>query len=459
MELPFRRRVGRRDPANAEENFRRAADINPQYTPLYFNLAKALVKSGRDDDARLEYEIALRIDPGCREALIGLGELELQNGHLEQSRQHLLAAADLQFADHDVHTLLARLYHRLDEPELAEIELNLTRAYPKAALPNDKIRASVYLQEATGINALVQQGNALFNVGRFAEAESVYRQLVNLRNDSAGFHMQLGKTLAEQGKLPEAIKELESAMALDDQNANVVSTCGLLLARAGQLERAREMLKKAVELDPNSDEAHFYSGMTLEQQGELDQAVEAFRRTVELNPANASGHLYLANLLAKQGDLDQAMDHWRLALTYQPGMIQAVAPLVQAYNKKGLYAKSDELLRREFKRSPANPVILTGLASHLAECPDPQFRNRAEAIRVAEQLGAIRGIDKVRSLVFLANVLAEAGQYQRAIGTLQLAQQANASGRNDPAIAQLILSKQQEYLDRNTDDKSLQQDN
>jgi superkiller protein 3 len=334
----------------------------------------------------------------------------------------------------------------LGEPELAEIELNLTRAYPKAALPNDKIRASVYLQEATGINVLVQQGNALFNSGRFAEAETVYRQLVNLRNDSAGFHLQLGKTLAEQGKLADAIKELESAMALDDQNANVFSTCGLLLARAGQMDRAREMLKKAVELDPNSDEAQFYTGMTLEQQGQLDQAAEAFRRTVELNPANASGHLYLANLLAKKGDLNQAMRQWQLALTYQPGMIQAVAPLVLAYNQKGLYAKSDELLRREFRRSPANPVILTALASHLAECPDPHFRNRSEAIRVAEQLVAIRGIDKVRSLIFLASVLAQTGQYQRAIGTLQIAQQANTSGKNDPVLAQLILSKQQEYL-------------
>ena len=237
-------------------------------------------------------------------------------------------------------------------------------------------------------------------------------------------------------------------MALDSKNANVVSTYGLLLARAGQTKQASELLKQAVELDPSSDIARFYSGMTLQRLGEVEQALQAYRKVLELNPANAAGHLYLANLLAQQGDTDQAMVHWRLATEYNPKLHQAVFALVNAYNKQGQYANADELLSGKLKRKPNDVVILNAYAAHLAKCPDPQLRDGAKAIRTAEKIVAIRGIDDAGSLLFLAAVLAETGDFERAIETLEDAHKANLGGRNNPELARLIQSRQQQYRDR-----------
>ena len=199
--------LAERDPEQAETELRRAAEINSQYAPLFCNLAMAFVKTGRDDEAQQEYETALRIDPKCRQALLGLGELKLQIGEFEQSREYFMKAADLKFEDHQVHTLLARLYNRMRDQKSAEIEQNLARAYPQAAPPRDEIRALVQA-EATGIGNLVDRGSALLKNGRFAEAETVFRRVIAQRKGTADDHEQLGRALAEQGQLKEAIKEL-----------------------------------------------------------------------------------------------------------------------------------------------------------------------------------------------------------------------------------------------------------
>lgn len=436
------------DPQEAENLFRRAAKVDDRYPPLYCNLAATLVKLGRDDDARREYEHALRLNPKCRAALIGLGELYLQKGDLEKSRKHLLQAADLNFRDHDVHAILARLYRQMGDAKATEIETNLMRTYKQSAPIDDQIRAEAYVKESTGLRTLRNQGEVFVESGRFAEAEHVLLRVVQLPDATAFDHMLLGHSMAEQGKLSDGIKQLKIAADMDDQDARVLATYGLFLSRAGKLEEGGRQLKKALELDPDSDVAQFYAAMNLERQGEIEQATKGFQRVVELNPANADGHLYLANILASQQKLDQAVQHWQLALVYRPGYPRAVASLSRAYYQQGHYDKADALLRAEFDRTPRSPTLLMALASHLANCPAAQFRDSERAIRLAEKLVATRGINKVQSLVFLSTVLAQADEIQRALAALKIAEETNVRGPNDPRVAEMIQIQRNQYLSR-----------
>lgn len=439
--------LAERDPFRAEIEFGRAAKLNSQYAPLHCNLGKAFVKMGRDNDARQEYETALRIDPQCREALLGLGELELQIGELQQSLEHLLKAADLQFQDNNVHTLLARLFNRRGDKESAEIELNLTRAYPRAAPPRDEIRARAQ-KEAVGNIAVADRARLYFDKRMYRESEELYRRVIAQQSDKASYHLMLGRALAEQGRLQEAITEVETAMAIEGQNSEILSTYGLLLARSGQTDRAIEFFNTALKLNPLSDVTQFYSGMALQRRGDFEQALQAYRNALELNPANAPAHLYLANLLAQQGDLEQAIMQWRLTLNYDPNQTQALTALVDIYNGKRLYSEKDEFLRQRLQRLPDNPVILTAFATHLATCPDPKLRNGSQAIRLAEKIVTIKGIEDVQSLVFLAAVLAETGEFDRAIVVLEDARKANTRGRKSQALSKVIETRVQRYQNR-----------
>ena len=439
--------LAERDPAQAEIELRRAAKLNSKYAPLHCNLGKAFVKMGRDDEARQEYETAIRIDPNCREALLGLGELELQIGELQQSLEHLLKAADLRFEDNHVHTLLARLYNRLGDKESAEIELELAKAFPRAAPPRDEIRARAQ-QEAAGNIGIADRARLYFNKQMYREAEELYRRVIAQQSGSASDHLMLGRALAEQGKLQEGIAELETAMSIDDQNSEILSTYGLLLARDGQTNRAIDFFNAALKLNPSSGVNHFYLGMAQQRRGDFEKAFQAYRNALELNPANASAHLYLANLLAQQGDLEQAITQWRLALNYDPKQTQAMMSLLSVYDTKGLYSEKDGFLRQRLQRSPDNPVILKAFATHLAACPDPELRHGPEAIRMAEKIVAINGIEDVQSLLFLAAVLAETGEFDRSLVVLEDARKANAQGRNSQTFSRMIETRRQQYQNR-----------
>jgi cytochrome c-type biogenesis protein CcmH/NrfG len=181
----------------------------------------------------------------------------------------------------------------------------------------------------------------------------------------------------------------------------------------------------------------------------------AYRRAVELNPANAAAHLYLGNLLAKQNDLDNSMVHWQLALAYDPNQDQALTAMADSNNRNEKHAANDALLRNAHERSPDNPAILVAYATHLAVCPDAELRNRSKAIQVAEHLLAVTGRKNVRSLVFLAAVVAEAGDFQRAISLLKEARAANAGGGNNPALAALIHADYRQYINKKTSHLSL----
>ena len=68
-------------------------------------------------------------------------------------------------------------------------------------------------------NQLFQQGNAAHNRGDFAEAESIFRQVLKIRPDSSNTYNNLGSALYSQGKLDEAIANYQKAIKLNPNNS------------------------------------------------------------------------------------------------------------------------------------------------------------------------------------------------------------------------------------------------
>jgi tetratricopeptide (TPR) repeat protein len=75
--------AGRRD--EAEREFRRAVEIDPDFAPGRTSLATFLQKSGRARDAEAEYRVVLRLDPGQYPAIFNLAELLWSSGRRDEA--------------------------------------------------------------------------------------------------------------------------------------------------------------------------------------------------------------------------------------------------------------------------------------------------------------------------------------------------------------------------------------
>jgi tetratricopeptide (TPR) repeat protein len=140
---------------------------------------------------------------------------------------------------------------------------------------------------------LFSLGNASYCSGRFSEAASYYRQVLQLVPTHQECYNNLGAALAD----------------------------------LGQLDQAMACYLRALQLRPNYAEAHFNLGNALRQLRFFTAAESSYRRAVELQPGRPGFHLNWAVCLAQLGRLDEAETVYRHALHLEPAYPEALTSL------------------------------------------------------------------------------------------------------------------------------------
>jgi Flp pilus assembly protein TadD len=212
--------------------------------------------------------------------------------------------------------------------------------------------------DAQRADAQFNEGNALMQAGRFAEAAAAYRrslalnrtaprthnnlavalaeqrkfgsalahyrEAVRLDPDYAHAHFNFGNAYRELGRHAEAIVEYERALTLAPGWPAALLNRGLALAAGGEQAAAEASYREALAAQPDYPEAHNNLGLALELQGRLDQAMQHFDRALELAPAFANAHANRAQLQLLRGNLREGWPEyewrWRLPGVGLPGI-------------------------------------------------------------------------------------------------------------------------------------------
>lgn len=314
-------------------------------------------------------------------------------------------------------------------------------------------------QQPNTADVLYQQGNALAQAGRYAEALTAYDRALALRPKSPAILLNRGNVLFELHCYPEALANYDAALEREPDNAllwnnraNTLAELGrnadalvsfnravesqqsyfpALIGRAdllGRMSRDAEAsrdLEKALMLAPdNPDIAYGFGVLHLRRQRPAD-ALSWFDRALRLDPGFAECHVARSTALIaleRHAEAFHALDAaMRIAPENVEGLINRASLLSRLKRFEEALVYADRVLKLETKSTAAwhnRGAALAGL-------------NRPEAALDAYQRGLSLDPNHVPSLTNCAIVLMSLGNNQAALTHLD---RALALNLRDPDI-------------------------
>ncbi|MFB3854050.1 MAG: tetratricopeptide repeat protein [Vicinamibacterales bacterium] len=128
----------------------------------------------------------------------------------------------------------------------------VTRARNRDYWSEERLWADTVAKQPANQRARVAYGSALAAGGKLAEAETHFREAVQLAPGDAIARSRLGSVLAARGKLEEAVRHLEQAVELRPDDADAHRWLGQAYADRGDDRRAVVHLERAVQLMEDS---------------------------------------------------------------------------------------------------------------------------------------------------------------------------------------------------------------
>jgi predicted TPR repeat methyltransferase len=214
----------------------------------------------------------------------------------------------------------------MQQPEEPTRELTLEEAVSIAIL----LQKSEQLAEAEAVyrrildivpnhpDALHYAGVLAHQQERSDEAIALIEKSLRLVPDRADWHSNLGIVFQAQGKLDEAIVAYQRAIALDPSHANAHSNLGVLLRATDKPVEAEASYRTAIRLNPDHIDAYTNLGVLLNGLRRSEEAVACFCKVILLRPKHREARRLLALAHCTLGEVDEAVKIFEEWLEEEP---------------------------------------------------------------------------------------------------------------------------------------------
>jgi tetratricopeptide (TPR) repeat protein len=260
-------------------------------------------------------------------------------------------------------------------------------------------------------------------VSYWHDSERLFRHALAVTRDNWLAHHSLGHALLAQGNEDEAIVEYQAAVALQPR-PEIRFILGETLSKRRRYEEAVEQFSELLKATPDNAGALVQIGIARALQGKTEEAVQALSEALRIDPADAGAHNSLGNILAQKGRHEEAVKQFEEAVRLNPNHAGAHNNLAISCKKLGRMDEAIAQYREALRLEPDSLQGLNNLAWTLAACPKAQFRNGAEAMRLATQACELTKYQNPIPLATLAAAYAETGRFQEAISFAERAQEA-----------------------------------
>ncbi len=225
-------------------------------------------------------------------------------------------------------------------------------ASPLLAQPVDDPAPQAAAPIGADVHRLFAAALTLHQAALFAEAASLYADIIAQAPNLPDVHSNLGAALADLGRLDEAEAAYRRAIALQPDFPAACNNLGNALKIQGRLDDAEAAYRRAIALKPDFDGAYSNLGATLAALGRTDEAELAYRQAIALQPGNAAAHSNLGSAFKDTGRLDEAEAAYRRAIALNPGHVPAYCNLGVVLKSLGRLGEAEAALRHAIALTP-----------------------------------------------------------------------------------------------------------
>lgn len=229
--------------------------------------AEGLLKEGKLDAARVEFERVIAINPTIATAYLGAGEIYKRKGDYKSAEERFARAAELAPENFDAqynHGLTLQLLGRLADsvraylraltikPDDFDANLNLATAYLQLAEPS---QALAYAQRAVSLNggsapARTNLGAIYAALDRHTDAITEYQQAAELTKLTAPLLLNMSDSLGKVGRYEEMVNTLREVVR-EQPSAAAYERLGSGQFRLRRYAEAEDSFRKSAQLQPD----------------------------------------------------------------------------------------------------------------------------------------------------------------------------------------------------------------
>jgi predicted O-linked N-acetylglucosamine transferase (SPINDLY family) len=329
------------DYGQAERHYREVLTLVPERSSVLGNLAGAILRQGRPEEALTFTRRAIALDPQNADVLHVAVAAELALGRLPQA----LASFD-------------RLVERLP----GDAEVWSGRGDVLAAMAQwDEALASYDRALAVRpayVEALNNRGNILRVLGRREAALASYDKALAAKPDYADALCNRGVVLYDLHRPQEALANYDHALAVRPDHAEALCNRGVALNELNRPEEALVSIDRALAVKPNYVEALCNRGNALKDLNRADEALASYDSALALRPDYVEALANRGNILKEMGRLEEALGSYDRVLAARPGDPNAVSGAADAVIRLCDWTRRDQFARQlaDLASRPETPV-------------------------------------------------------------------------------------------------------
>jgi tetratricopeptide (TPR) repeat protein len=161
-------------------------------------------------------------------------------------------------------------------------------------------------------------GQTYLTLGRYADAESTFREAVRLAFRDASCQYALGWTLLAEQRLPDALPYLRGAVLRDSTYGDAWRLLAETYVRLDSISQAKSAYVHAVRTNPLSAQVAYEYATVLSRFGNDRGALGQMRRALHLDSANVDMQRFSGYLFRTQGQFAESKAHLLTARKLAP---------------------------------------------------------------------------------------------------------------------------------------------
>jgi tetratricopeptide (TPR) repeat protein len=252
----------------AENEFRRAIELDPKNSDAYRRLGQVLERSNQPDEALSAYRRAVEIEPQYYRNQQALGTFYFDRAQYNDAADHYTKTTELAPSEPNAHYALGVTYLNLGRFTDAE----------------DQLRFAIHLSETPP--ALYSLGQVLMYEGKDQEAIPYIARALKLGPGIYLGWMNLGIAYRRTNRQAESDRASRQALELaekdltqDPRNGVIRSHLAYLCARLGASQRAASEIAQALQLSPNDADTRWAAAITYEALGQRENTLAVLNQS------------------------------------------------------------------------------------------------------------------------------------------------------------------------------------